>query len=69
MNQKGDTVYTTDVVVDRFDFIGSRNDGQGSGFTRPQGIDNMGSAPSPSMSAPSDIPEGFEAIDDDDIPF
>lgn len=69
VNQKGDTVYTTDVVVDRFDFIGSRNDGQGSEFTRPQGIDNMGSAPSPSMSAPSDIPEGFEAIDDDDIPF
>lgn len=71
VNQKGDTVYTTDVVVDRFDFIGSRNDGQqGGGFTRPQGImDNMGSAPAPSMSGLSDIPEGFEAIDDDDIPF
>lgn len=71
VNQKGDTVYTTDVVVDRFDFIGSRNDGQpGGGFTRPQGMmDNMGSAPAPSMSGPSDIPEGFEAIDDDDIPF
>ena len=67
-NQKGDTVYTTDVIVNRFDFIGSRNDGnQGGGFTRPQGMDPAYSAPA--QSVPSDIPEGFEAIDDDDIPF
>jgi len=74
VNQKGDTVYTTDVVVDRFDFIGSKNDNQGGGgFTRPQGFDNQGFAPAPAMgmgmSVPSDVPEGFEAIDDDDIPF
>lgn len=30
-NQNGDTVYTTDVVVNRFDFIGSRNDNNGGG--------------------------------------
>lgn len=71
VDQKGTTHYTTDVIVDRFDFMGNKDDGQpGGGFTRPQGImDNMGSAPAPSMSGPSDIPEGFEAIDDDDIPF
>lgn len=71
VDRNGANRYMTEVVVDRFDFIGSRNDGQpGGGFTRPQGImDNMGSAPAPSMSGPSDIPEGFEAIDDDDIPF
>jgi single-strand DNA-binding protein len=75
-NQKGDTVYTTDVVVNRFDFIGSRNDGQGGGFNRPQGAGfDGGSAEGTSYSAPaaspapSGIPEGFEAIDDDDIPF
>lgn len=50
----GVTHYTTDILVDRFDFC----DGQGSGFTRPEGV-----------SANDDIPEGFEAIDDDDIPF
>ena len=67
-NQKGDTVYTTDVIVNRFDFIGSKNDGnQGGGFNRPQGFDNTGAAPAGVV--PSDIPEGFEAIDDDDIPF
>jgi single-strand DNA-binding protein len=75
VNQKGDTVYTTDVVVDRFDFIGNRNDNQGggftgaqnTGFTRPQTNESAGFAPS--MPAQSDIPAGFEAIDDDDIPF
>jgi single-strand DNA-binding protein len=64
-NQKGDTVYTTDVNVNRFDFVGSKNDNQGSTFNRPQGADGMGAEP---YSA-SDIPDGFEAIDDDDIPF
>jgi hypothetical protein len=56
------------VIVERFDFIGSRNDSQGSGFTRPQGVESTGS-PAPAASGLSDIPEGFEAIDDDDIPF
>jgi len=66
-NQKGDTVYTTDVVVNRFDFIGNRGDnaGAGSGFSRPQGVQDMGTQ----SGAPSfGVPEGFEAIDDD-IPF
>lgn len=77
-NQKGDTVYTTEVAVNRFDFIGSRNDAQGGGgnsFNRPQGFDGMGGAPAQAQPAGgsgsfmSGIPEGFEAIDDDDIPF
>ena len=66
-NQKGDTVYTTDVVVNRFDFIGNRgeNTGAGNGFNRPQGMTDMGTqSGSPSFG----VPEGFEAIDDD-IPF
>lgn len=34
-NQKGDTVYTTDVIVNRFEFIGSKSDSQagGSGYS------------------------------------
>ena len=72
VNQKGDTVYTTDVIVNRFDFIGSRNDSQGGGFNRPEG--GFNAAPSaPSYSEPQapagGIPAGFEEIDDDDIPF
>lgn len=66
-NQKGDTVYTTDVVVNRFEFIGNRGEGTGAGggFSRPQGVQDMGTQ----SGAPSfGIPEGFEAIDDD-IPF
>ena len=57
-NKDGNKVYTTDVIVDRFDFCDSNGGGQGSGFTRPEGVSNN-----------DDIPEGFEAIDDDDIPF
>ena len=54
----GVTHYTTDILVDRFDFCDSNSGGQGSGFTRPEGV-----------SSNDDIPDGFEAIDDDDIPF
>ena len=82
-NQKGDTVYTTDVIVNRFEFIGNRNDSQtGSGYgagnyggsTNAGGYGGYGSqqnAGSPQQAVPVQpgIPEGFEAIDDDDIPF
>ena len=50
--------YTTDVIVERFDFVGSKND-----------------APAPTkepeqMRIPADaIPEGFETIPEDDVPF
>lgn len=53
-NQKGDTVYTTDVVVNRFEFIGNKGQNEGgSGGSAQQQFST---------------PEGFEAIDDD-IPF
>ncbi len=50
-NRNGDTVYTTDVIVEKFDFIGNRSDAQ------------------PPAADMSDIPEGFEPLDDDQIPF
>lgn len=55
--EDGSKVYTTDVIVDRFDFCDSASGGSQSGFTRPQGTSSDG------------IPEGFEVIDDSEIPF
>lgn len=50
-NKNGETVYMTDVIVEKFDFIGNKQDAQ------------------PPAADVNDIPEGFEPIDDDDIPF
>lgn len=64
-NKDGQTVYTTDVVADRVEFIGSAN---GNGQQSSQGgFDPFGGSSAP--SAPSnDVPPGFDALDDD-IPF
>ena len=58
-NKDGNKVYTTDVVANRVEFLGGREGGSGSGFGQSQ------SAPAVDMG----IPEGFSAIDDEDIPF
>lgn len=54
-NKDGNTVYTTDVVADRVEFLGggNRSSEPGNGANKPAG----------------EIHEGFEAIDDEDIPF
>lgn len=60
--------YTTDVIVDRFYFCDSNNSndknggGVSSGFVRPENAAG-------STAGGADIPEGFEMIDDNDIPF
>ncbi|MEG1929551.1 MAG: single-stranded DNA-binding protein [Anaerovorax sp.] len=62
-NKEGATVYTTDVVADRVEFLewGDKGASQGSGFAVEKN-DPKGSS--------AGIPEGFQAIDDDDdIPF
>lgn len=60
-NKEGATVYTTEVVADRVEFLdkGDKADsGSGFGFERQD-----------AKGAP-EIPEGFQALeDDDDIPF
>lgn len=61
-NKDGQTVYTTDVVADRVEFLewGDKAQGGGNSFqSRPQ-------APA---GGDMGIPEGFQAIQDDDIPF
>ena len=54
-NKEGATVYTTDVVADRVEFLewGDKN----ASSVRPD---------APDMP---DIPEGFQALEDDDVPF
>lgn len=61
-NQNGDTVYTTDVIVHRFDFVSSKAEGQQQGYAYPQ-------QPQQPAQQHMAIPEGFSEIDDDDIPF
>ena len=58
-NRDGQTVYTTDVVADRVEFLewGDRNERS----DRP-----VAAAP---KKEDVDIPEGFQAIEDEDIPF
>jgi single-strand DNA-binding protein len=62
-NKEGATVYTTEVVADRVEFLDrgdKQGDRQGSGFEFER---------QDSKGAP-EIPEGFQALeDDDDIPF
>ena len=50
----GQTHYTADLIVDKHEFCESRKSGQQQG--QQQGQDY-------------DIPEGFQAVNDDDIPF
>ena len=46
-NQKGDTVYTTDVAVNRFHFVGSKGDNSSApaqqGFAVPEGFEAVDS--------------------------
>ena len=53
-NKEGATVYTTEVVADRVEFLewGDRNE-----------------SAAPGAALESDIPEGFQALEDDDVPF
>ena len=69
VNRDGNTVYTTDVVADRVEFLewGDRNERAGAG--RPQ---QSGGFDGYQQSAPQDnggLPDGFQAIQDEDIPF
>lgn len=51
-NKEGQKVYTTDVIIDRMDFVGSKSDAQ-----PPEKQEQMA------------IPEGYEAIDESEVPF
>lgn len=55
----GQTHYTTDLIVDMHEFCESRKDSQPQGQSQPQQYNEYDNG----------IPEGFQAITDDDIPF
>lgn len=56
-NKDGVKVYTTDVVADRVEFVGNKEGNGGSAAPRSGG--DFGSG----------IPEGFSALEDEDLPF
>lgn len=56
----GQKIYTYQIMADRVEFVGSKEGGQ----------KNTGSAQSAvSQSSMQGIPEGFSALEDDDMPF
>ena len=88
-NREGVTVYTTDVVADRVEFLGGGNGGQGQGGSYQGGRDSFASrdtltgrgpafddaqssgfssAPQPAAGGFDDLPDTFQAAEDD-IPF
>jgi single-strand DNA-binding protein len=57
-NKEGATVYTTEVVADRVEFLGGKSENSGGGSSEPD------------SSAPEPPEGGYAALDeDDDIPF
>jgi single-strand DNA-binding protein len=79
-NKEGATVYTTEVVADRVEFLDWGDKAErpgGGGFDRRPSYAEQAAPAMPAMpTAPAasqnlDIPEGFTALDDDDddIPF
>ena len=79
-NREGVTVYTTDVVADRVEFLGSGNGGGQPPFGGDQGFggnqgfgggETQGTGFSPAPEGPGvfdDMPDTFQAAEDD-IPF
>jgi single-strand DNA-binding protein len=76
-NKEGATVYTTEIVADRVEFLdkGDRAERSGDGgFDRGSSHAEQAAPVAPAEPAASrdpEIPEGFTALDDDDddIPF
>ena len=62
----GRTVYTTDILADRVEFLDWGDRGERSERGESEGFRSGGSKPA--TSEPQ-LPEGFGALTDDDIPF
>jgi single-strand DNA-binding protein len=63
-NKEGHTVYTTEVTADRVEFL-DKADKEQTGFKTEDENQDI-----PQTRKPPAIPEGFQALeDDDDIPF
>lgn len=78
VNREGVTVYTTDVIADRVEFLGGGNKGsgqleqgypsQGGGQAPQQQVPQQGAQNQIDMSSFDDLPDTFQAAEDD-IPF
>ena len=62
-NKEGITVYTTDIVADRVEFLGGGNSGNA-----PVNNESSSEIPAPDMSGFEEMPDSFQAAEDD-IPF
>lgn len=59
-NKEGQKVYTTDVVVDNVEFVGSKSE---------SGAQGGGSSSNDRPAEQGSVPAGFQPLDDDDMPF
>ena len=66
-NRNGETVYTTDVVADHVEFLGSNNQQQ-TQVQPQQNAPAPAPAPEPQQTTFDDLPDSFSAAEDD-IPF
>ena len=60
-NRDGQTVYTTDVVADRVEFLGSTQEGQ----YRPTEVPKQAPQQNYTQAKFHDLPDSFQAMDDD----
>ena len=68
----GKTVYTTDVIANRVEFLDSRRDSEGGGYGGQfsgGGQESGYTAPAKQADAFEAPPDGFAELDDDDMPF
>ena len=66
-NREGITVYTTDVVADRVEFLGSGNGGSNAN-SAPTNNSSFEEPAAPAIGGFEDMPDTFQAAEDD-IPF
>lgn len=67
-HKDGYTVYTTDIIADRVDFLEYRDKDDGGDERQSQGRSQRSSRQE-AADRDMDAPEGFMALQDDDIPF
>lgn len=70
-DKDGKRTYTTDVIVDRLELLGSKQEKELHGSpTMPANLQEYPTREQQERQAAMDIPEGFHALDDEDsIPF
>lgn len=67
-NREGVTVYTTDVIADRVEFIGGAGNGGNGGQNSNENFGGYGNGSLTGGYEEMDIPDSFQAAEDD-IPF